>query len=268
MYHARGGAGGLPRPLRRVPADRRGRGAAAEGVGLRALPAVDGARLRRRRRRRRASSSAVGARRKGRGLRYPVDEVALRHGAGVEEETTDPSEAYARFAEDRADPLSAGVPGWLTQSRCSIMSVAHGRASVQRPCGDALRPAHLLALAERRGLAGDRGEALAVEADDDRVALARVLVDRRVLGEAQLRRRRSPPRARRTRPTTPTTPSPGSGSQPGRGIGRMSTLIAPRARRGSAAARVRRRRRRVAPRARARRPRRPRRSRRAGRPRR
>lgn len=40
---------------------------------------------------------AVGARRKGRGLRYTVDEAAIRHGAGVEEETSDPSVAYARF---------------------------------------------------------------------------------------------------------------------------------------------------------------------------
>ncbi len=43
----------------------------------------------------------VGARQKGRGLRYPVNETALKHGAGVEEETSDPSAAYARFAEDR-----------------------------------------------------------------------------------------------------------------------------------------------------------------------
>ncbi|MFO7573307.1 MAG: cupin domain-containing protein [Gaiellaceae bacterium] len=42
----------------------------------------------------------VGARRKGRGLRYPVNDVAHRHGASVERETSDPSEAYARFAED------------------------------------------------------------------------------------------------------------------------------------------------------------------------
>jgi len=28
---------------------------------------------------------------------YPVDEVALRHGAGVEQETNEPQEAYARF---------------------------------------------------------------------------------------------------------------------------------------------------------------------------
>jgi len=44
---------------------------------------------------------AVGARRKGRGLRFPVDETALRHGAGVEVETSDPGEAYARFPDDR-----------------------------------------------------------------------------------------------------------------------------------------------------------------------
>ena len=30
---------------------------------------------------------------------YTVDEVALRHGAGAEQETTDPGEAYARFPE-------------------------------------------------------------------------------------------------------------------------------------------------------------------------
>jgi uncharacterized cupin superfamily protein len=43
---------------------------------------------------------AVGARRKGRGLIYPVSELALNYGAGVEKETTDPKEAYARFGED------------------------------------------------------------------------------------------------------------------------------------------------------------------------
>jgi uncharacterized cupin superfamily protein len=41
---------------------------------------------------------------------YTVDEVALRHGAGVEEETTDPREAYARFP----DPEPAQYrDGWL-----------------------------------------------------------------------------------------------------------------------------------------------------------
>ncbi len=43
----------------------------------------------------------VGARPKGRGIRFTANEAALRHGAGVETETSDPREAYARFAEDR-----------------------------------------------------------------------------------------------------------------------------------------------------------------------
>jgi len=41
---------------------------------------------------------------------YTVDEAALRHGAGVEEETSDPGIAYARFE----DPRPAGYgEGWL-----------------------------------------------------------------------------------------------------------------------------------------------------------
>lgn len=44
---------------------------------------------------------ATGARRRGRGIRFPVNDVALEHGAGVEQETTDPNEAYAsRLADD------------------------------------------------------------------------------------------------------------------------------------------------------------------------
>jgi uncharacterized cupin superfamily protein len=41
---------------------------------------------------------------------YPVDEVALRHGAGVETETTDKNEAYARFKDE--EPTSYRE-GWL-----------------------------------------------------------------------------------------------------------------------------------------------------------
>jgi uncharacterized cupin superfamily protein len=44
---------------------------------------------------------AVGARDRSTGPDwggYPVDETALRHGAGVEEETTEPKQAYARFS--------------------------------------------------------------------------------------------------------------------------------------------------------------------------
>jgi uncharacterized cupin superfamily protein len=41
---------------------------------------------------------------------YTVDEAALRHGAGVEQETSDPSEAYARFPKRRSTRFR---DGWL-----------------------------------------------------------------------------------------------------------------------------------------------------------
>jgi uncharacterized cupin superfamily protein len=41
---------------------------------------------------------------------YTVDEVALRHGAGVEEETSDPAVAYARFPESEPTRYR---DGWL-----------------------------------------------------------------------------------------------------------------------------------------------------------
>ena len=41
---------------------------------------------------------------------YTVDEAALRHGAGVESETTSPAEAYARFPEGR---FTRYREGWL-----------------------------------------------------------------------------------------------------------------------------------------------------------
>jgi len=53
----------------------------------------------------------VGARSKGRGLRYPVNAVALAHGAGVETETTDPAKAYARFAPSKPIPCPGEFPG-------------------------------------------------------------------------------------------------------------------------------------------------------------
>ena len=53
----------------------------------------------------------VGARRKGRGLVYPVNEVALRYGAGVDVETGDPAEAYARFVENKPIPSPEEFPG-------------------------------------------------------------------------------------------------------------------------------------------------------------
>jgi uncharacterized cupin superfamily protein len=43
---------------------------------------------------------------------YPVDELAHRHGVGVERETSDPREAYARFPESRPAPYRDGsLPG-------------------------------------------------------------------------------------------------------------------------------------------------------------
>jgi uncharacterized cupin superfamily protein len=52
---------------------------------------------------------AIGARADGRAV-YPVADVALRHRAGVEQETTRPSEAYAGIAPDEPVPFD---PGWL-----------------------------------------------------------------------------------------------------------------------------------------------------------
>lgn len=43
---------------------------------------------------------------------YDVDEAALRHGAGVEEQTTDPAEAYARFP---ARERTRCREGWLPE---------------------------------------------------------------------------------------------------------------------------------------------------------
>jgi uncharacterized cupin superfamily protein len=42
----------------------------------------------------------VGARRKGRGIVYPANATASKHGADVDETTSDPRVAYARFSDD------------------------------------------------------------------------------------------------------------------------------------------------------------------------
>ncbi len=45
------------------------------------------------------------------GVRYPVSEVALRHGAGVDAETSDGKVAYARYGGDRPGRVEAdGLP--------------------------------------------------------------------------------------------------------------------------------------------------------------
>jgi uncharacterized cupin superfamily protein len=51
----------------------------------------------------------VGARTAGRSLVYPVNEVARRYGASVEQAQM--REAYARFAEDRPVPCPPEFPG-------------------------------------------------------------------------------------------------------------------------------------------------------------
>jgi uncharacterized cupin superfamily protein len=58
---------------------------------------------------------AVGARERSTGPEwgaYTVDEAALRHGAGVERETTEASEAYARFPKGE---LTRYRDGWLPE---------------------------------------------------------------------------------------------------------------------------------------------------------
>ena len=55
---------------------------------------------------------AVGTRTGG-GVVYPVDEVALRHGAGVREETHVPKEAYAEISDPVEVPYREGdLPDW------------------------------------------------------------------------------------------------------------------------------------------------------------
>ena len=53
---------------------------------------------------------AVGARRPGRAIRYPADEIAIRHGAGVAQETSDPREAYAGFPAPQIVPCPEELP--------------------------------------------------------------------------------------------------------------------------------------------------------------
>jgi uncharacterized cupin superfamily protein len=54
---------------------------------------------------------AVGARgRRRKGLVYPASKAALKHGAGVEQETADPAEAYSSFARWQRSQYQ---DGWL-----------------------------------------------------------------------------------------------------------------------------------------------------------
>ena len=51
----------------------------------------------------------VGARLENEELIYPVDEVASRHGAGVEKQTPDPRVAYARYTPSEPGPYRDGA---------------------------------------------------------------------------------------------------------------------------------------------------------------
>lgn len=54
-------------------------------------------------------------------IRYPVSELALKHGAGVEVETGVPAEAYARFPEGDIGPVPEGVlPSFASPTRPSV----------------------------------------------------------------------------------------------------------------------------------------------------
>jgi uncharacterized cupin superfamily protein len=48
----------------------------------------------------------------GEGIRYPVDATAIKHGAGIEQETDTPAEAYSRF--QKPEPTRYR-DGWLPQ---------------------------------------------------------------------------------------------------------------------------------------------------------
>jgi len=56
---------------------------------------------------------SIGRRREDEELVYPVDELALRHGAGVETETPDPKEAYAPFSRPSEAPYRGQLEGGL-----------------------------------------------------------------------------------------------------------------------------------------------------------
>jgi uncharacterized cupin superfamily protein len=55
----------------------------------------------------------TGTRRPGRPIFYPVSELALRYGAGVETETPSPRDAYASYGDERFErPVSWDVLPW------------------------------------------------------------------------------------------------------------------------------------------------------------
>ena len=106
-------AGGLPRPRRRVPADRRGRERPLQAWDFVHCPpntkhvfvgAGDGP----------CVILMVGARSEEEVLVYPVSELARRYGASVENETNSPEEAYAPYAP--FPERDAARPGFLARA--------------------------------------------------------------------------------------------------------------------------------------------------------
>jgi uncharacterized cupin superfamily protein len=55
---------------------------------------------------------AIGRRRDDEEIVYPVEDAALKHGAGVETETPDPQVAYAPFARVSPAPYRGQLDGW------------------------------------------------------------------------------------------------------------------------------------------------------------
>jgi hypothetical protein len=55
----------------------------------------------------------TGTRRPGRPILYPVSDLALRYGAGVETETPSPRDAYASYVDERFErPASWDALPW------------------------------------------------------------------------------------------------------------------------------------------------------------
>jgi hypothetical protein len=63
------------------------------------------------------------------GIVYPRSELALRHGAGVEVETTSPAEAYAPFSEVAA--LAAWKPELIALGLAGAPNRAEGRGVIR-----------------------------------------------------------------------------------------------------------------------------------------
>ena len=215
MYHGEEAQEDFSCSSGEAPPHRRGRGAAPAARGISShCPARTEHDLRGRRTTGPCLVVAVGARRKGRGLRYPVNEIGSARRRSVERRRRPTRVSPTRGSAETA-PIACpeGVPPPDSRS-APIMSVAGRSRSVQRPCGT-LRPSNLLALVQRDGLASNRRGSFAWSQMPHRVA-HRV---RQLIAACSERRswatKKNRPRERELRPTMPTLL--GGGSQPSRG---------------------------------------------------